>query len=125
MINLEIFTDLWYNETKKGGERMNFLHCDRDENMFSLHDCITDRVYFQDKELIFDFPDGFGVLPNHPANDIDKVVRTDAAKVTYTLIDDEYDVTLYVFEKSFSDKRYERNGASENSQARSTAENAN
>lgn len=79
---------------------MSFLHCDRDENMFSLHDCITDRVYFQDKELIFDFPDGFWVLPDHPASDINKVVRTDAAKVTYTLIDDEYDVTIYVFEKS-------------------------
>ena len=97
---VEKFTKMWYNETKKGGERMNFLHCDRDENMFSLHDCITDRVYFQDKELIFDFPDGFWVLPDHPASDIDKVVRTDAAKVTYTLIDDEYDVTIYVFEKS-------------------------
>ena len=79
---------------------MAFLHCDSDENLFSLHDCITDRVYFADNVLSFDFPDGFWVPPEHPAGIADKVVRTDASKVTYTLIDDEYDVTIYVFEKS-------------------------
>ena len=79
---------------------MAFLHCDRDEDLFTLHDCITDRVYFADNVLSFDFPDGFWVLPDHSEGIPDKVVRTDASKVTYTLMDDEYDVTIYVFEKS-------------------------
>ena len=79
---------------------MDFSHSDRDEDLFSLHDCITDRACFEGKELRFEFPDGFWVLPHHPASDIDKVVRTDAAQVTYTLMDNEYDVTIYVFEKS-------------------------
>ena len=79
---------------------MGFLHCDRDETLFTLHDCITERVCFADNVLSFDFSDGFWVLPDHPDGIADKAVRTDASRVEYTLIDNEYDVTIYVFEKS-------------------------
>ena len=79
---------------------MSFAHHDRDEDLFSLHDCITNHVCFQDNVWSFDFPDGFWVLPDHPESRIDKAVRSDPAQVEYTLMDNEYDVTIYVFEKS-------------------------
>ena len=79
---------------------MGFLHCDRDETLFTLHDCVTERVCFADNVLSFDFSDGFWVLPDHPEGIPDKAVRTDASRVEYTLMDNEYDVTIYVFEKS-------------------------
>ncbi len=79
---------------------MNFSHCDKGEEFISLHDCITQQVYFQNGKLGFEFNDGFWILPSHPDNNLSEVVRTDFSKVEYMLEDGEdYDVTIYVFKK--------------------------
>ena len=103
---VEMFTKWWYNEVKKGGELyMNFSHCDKDEKYLSLHDCIAERAYFESGKLGFEFNDGFWILHDHPDSHLDKVVRTDFSKVEYTLMDGkEYDVTVYVFKRSFNQK---------------------
>jgi hypothetical protein len=33
---------------------MEFSHCDHDEKHLSLHDCIAERVYFENGKLGFD-----------------------------------------------------------------------
>lgn len=81
---------------------MNFSHCDDNETYISLHDCVSDGAYFEDGKLGFTFPDGFWISPDHPESNLSKLVRTDFSKVEYTLEDGEdYDVAVYVFEKSF------------------------
>ena len=103
---VEMFTKLWYNKVKKGGEPyMNFSHCDHDEKHLTLHDCIAERAYFENGKLGFEFDDGFWVSPDHPESSLSELVRTDRSKVEYTLEDGEdYDVTVYVFKKSFFKK---------------------
>ncbi len=84
---------------------MDFLHCDHDEKHLTLHDCIAERAYFEDGKLGFEFADGFWVSPDHPESHLTQLVRTDASKVEYILQDGkDYDVTIYVFEMSFSGK---------------------
>ena len=84
---------------------MNFSHCDHDEKYLTLHDCIAERAYFENGKLGFEFDDGFWVLPDHPESALSELVRTDRSKVEYTLEDGEdYDVTVYVFKKSFFKK---------------------
>ena len=84
---------------------MNFSHCDHDEKYLTLHDCIAERAYFENGKLGFEFDDGFWVSPDHPESNSSDLVRTDHSKVEYTLEDGEdYDVTVYVFKKSFSKK---------------------
>ena len=84
---------------------MNFSHCDHDEKYLTLHDCIAERAYFENGKLGFEFDDGFWVSPDHPESNLSDLVRTDHSKVEYTLEDGEdYDVTVYVFKKSFSNK---------------------
>ena len=75
---VEIFTDLWYNGTKKGGESyMNFVHCNTDEKYLTLHDCVAERAYFEDGKLGFEFHDGFWISPDHPDSNLPNLVRTD------------------------------------------------
>ena len=84
---------------------MEFSHCDHNEDYFILHDCIPQQAYFQNCKLGFEFNNGFGVMPDHPENHFCEVARTDFSKVEYSLLDgDEYDVTVYVFEKTFFGK---------------------
>lgn len=84
---------------------MDFTHCDHNEKHISLHDCIAERVCFENGKLIFEFSDGFWISPNHPKNNLSDCVRTDAARVEYTLEDGkDYDVTIYVFKKTFGKK---------------------
>ena len=84
---------------------MNFSHCDHDEKYLTLHDCVAGRAYFENGKLGFEFDDGFWVSPDHPESGLSELVRTDRSKVEYTLEDGEdYDVTVYVFKKSFFKK---------------------
>ena len=94
---------LFDNMMKQGKEDsdMAFSHCDREDTYLTLHDCTADRAYFENGKLGFAFHDGFWVSPDHPDSHLSKVVRTDHAKVEYTLADGEdYDVTVYVFQKT-------------------------
>ena len=80
---------------------MEFAHCDTSSAYLSLHDCIAEKAYFADGKLGFLLSDGFWISPDHPESDLSALVRTDAAKVEYTLEDGEdYDVTVYVFERT-------------------------
>lgn len=95
-----------YNEIGKDGEvSMEFCHCDHDEKHLTLHDCIAERAYFENGKVGFKFNDGFWISPKHPESDLSTLVRTDFSKVEYTLEDgNEYDVTVYVFKKTFFKK---------------------
>ena len=84
---------------------MKFSHCDHNEKYLTLHDCIAERAYFGNGRLGFEFNDGFWISPDHPESNFSNIVRTDLAKVEYTLEDGEdYDVTVYVFKKSLFKK---------------------
>lgn len=84
---------------------MVFSHCDSDERYLSLHDCITERAYFEDGKLGFQLDDGFWVSPDHPENNLSNLVRTDSSKVEYTLENGaSYDVTVYVFKENIFKK---------------------
>ncbi|MBQ9806007.1 MAG: hypothetical protein IJW49_05830 [Clostridia bacterium] len=88
---------------------MKFSHCDHNEKYLTLHDCVATRAYFENGKLGFEFNDGFWVSPDRPESNLTELVRTDFSKVEYTLEDGEdYDVTIYVFKKSFF-KRVIRN----------------
>ena len=82
-----------------------FSHCDHHEKHLSLHDCIAERAYFENGKLGFEFDDGFWVSPDHHESNLSHIVRTDRSKVEYALKDGrDYDVTVYVFKKSFFKK---------------------
>jgi hypothetical protein len=84
---------------------MNFSHCDHSEKHLTLHDCIATQAYFENGKLGFEFENGFWIAPDHSESHLTKMVRTDFAKVEYTLTDGEdYDVMVYVFTRAF-DKR--------------------
>lgn len=84
---------------------MKFLHCEKDERYLSLHDCISEKAYFQNGKLGFTFSDGFWISSEHPDSNLPAVVRTDFSKAEYILEDGEdYDVTVYLFRKSFFNK---------------------
>ena len=77
----------------------NFKHIDPDEfhgNELTLHDCIADRVSFENNLLRFYLPDGFRVTPHHKFNPSEKVVRTDASVVEFC-IDDISDILVRTF----------------------------
>ncbi len=78
-----------------------FSHCDNNDRYISLHDCKAERAWFDGGVLGFEFPDGFWITPEHPESNLDVFVKTDAAKVAFELLDgDEYDVTVFVFERN-------------------------
>jgi len=77
----------------------NFKHIDPDEyhgKELTLHDCIADKISFQNNNLCFYLPDGFWVTTHHKANLSGKVVRTDASVVDFS-INDIDDIILRVF----------------------------
>ena len=52
-------------------------------NSISLHDCSADSVEFNGTDLIFDFADGFWVLPVSSHNGHDKPVKTGHAQLCF------------------------------------------
>jgi hypothetical protein len=62
----------------------------------TLHDCIADKILFENNILRFFLPDGFWVTPHHKANSSEKVVRTDASAVDFS-IEDIDDIIVRVF----------------------------
>lgn len=76
-----------------------FSHCDSNDKYVSLHDCKAERAWFENGILGFEFTDGFWITPDNPESDLDVLVRTDASKIEFVLLDgDEFDVTVFVFE---------------------------
>ena len=68
----------------------NFNHIDPDEfhgKELTLHDCIADKISFENNTLRFYLPDGFWVTPHHEVNSFEKTVRTDASVVDFSIED--------------------------------------
>ena len=79
-----------------------FKHVDPDVfhgRELSLHDCIADQIVFEDNTLRFFMPDGIWVTQRHPGNDSQKVVRTDAAAVSF-YVEELDDIILRVFTRN-------------------------
>lgn len=77
----------------------NFKHIDPDEfhgKELTLHDCIADKISYENNTLRFYLPDGFWITPYHIANSSEKVVRTDASVVDFP-IEDIDDIIVRVF----------------------------
>ena len=77
----------------------NFKHIDPDEfhgREVSLHDCISDKISAENKTLCFFLSDGFWITPHHRDNFSDKVLRTDASVVSFS-IEDFDDIMIRVF----------------------------
>lgn len=89
-----------------------YIHIDTDNRFLTLHDCIAEKVYLQDGVLVFEFPDGFWIGPEHPDNPYNECLRTDKARVEFVLENgEEYDVFawLHVQENPKSRKKTVRN----------------
>ena len=85
----------------KGAVKMEYIHCDKNDNLISLHDCKAERAWFENGILGFEFPDGFWITPDHPESDLDVLVRTDASKLEFVLLDgDEFDAQIFVDEEN-------------------------
>lgn len=80
----------------------HFNHVNPDEfhgKELTLHDCISDKISFEDNILRFFLPDGFWVTPHHKENSFEKVVRTDASVVDFS-IENMDEVTVRVFTRN-------------------------
>lgn len=79
-----------------------FKNIDPDEfhgKELTLHDCTADRITFENNILRFYLPDGFWVTPHHKVNPSEKVVRTDASVVDFS-VEDIDDITVRVFTRN-------------------------
>ena len=77
----------------------NFKHINSDAfhgKELTLHDCIADKISFENNTLCFYLPDGFWITPHHKENSSEKIVRTDASAVDFP-IKDIGDTMVYVF----------------------------
>lgn len=80
----------------------SFKHIDPDEfheQQLTLHDCVAEKISYENNILRFYFPDGFWVTPHHIANSSEYVVRTDASVVDFS-IEDIDDIAVCVFSES-------------------------
>ena len=62
----------------------------------TLHDCVANEILFENNTLRFHLPDGFLVTPHHKENSSEKVLRTDASAVDFS-IEDIDDIMIDVF----------------------------
>ncbi len=70
--------------------KKGFRHIDPDAfhgHELTLHDCTTDKISYENNLIRFSLPDGLWVTPHHKENDTGKVLRTDAAVVTFVAED--------------------------------------
>lgn len=80
----------------------NFIHNDPDvfhDKELTLHDCIADKISFENGLLRFSLPDGIWVTPHHKENEFKKTVRTGPSMVEFTVKDID-DITVRVFTKN-------------------------
>ena len=80
----------------------SFKHTDPDNfhgKELTLHDCISDKISYEDSILRFFLSDGFWVTPHHKENSSEKVVRTDASAVDFS-IEDIDEVMVRVFTRN-------------------------
>ena len=77
-----------------------FKNIDPDEfhgKELTLHDCVADKIAFENNTLRFYLPNGFWITPHHGENSSDKVVRTDASVVDFSIKEiDEITVRVFI-----------------------------
>ena len=81
-----------------------FLHKDPDsfhDHELILHDCIANKIFFENGVLRFSFPDGFWITPNHNENQLNKTVRTDFSEAEFT-VENIDDITVRIFKRNRS-----------------------
>ena len=80
-----------------------FMYNDPDDyhdSKITLHDCVANKISFNNNVLSFSLPDGFFVCPNHEASLLSNGVRTGGAQVDFAVTPDEhFDVYAEVFKK--------------------------
>lgn len=79
-----------------------FTHNDPDHyhgRELTLHDCVAEKILYQDGILHFHFADGFWITPSHEENSLDKTVRTSASQVDFC-IDDIKDIDIHVYTRN-------------------------
>ena len=78
-----------------------YKYSDLDDSYISLHDCQAEKIKFDHGVLSFFFPEGFWIAGQHPQNKLEEIVRTDAAQVDFSIIDEDIDGSeISVFKKS-------------------------
>lgn len=78
-----------------------YQHCELTDDFLSLHDCSAEKIEFQDGVLSFLFPEGFWITSQHPQNESDKTVSTDAAQVDFQITEGEIEgVCIYTFREN-------------------------
>lgn len=80
----------------------SFKHTEPDglhDKKLTLHDCVSDRISFEENTLRFFLPDGFWITAQHEENPSGQTVRTDAAAVDFT-IEDMDDILVRVFTRN-------------------------
>ena len=80
-----------------------FTHNDPDNyhgSKLTLHDCIADKISFENNVLSFNMSDGFWIDPTHESSELNDIVRTDGAQVDFEIVPDEhFPVYMDVFKK--------------------------
>lgn len=77
------------------------------DSKLTLHDCIADKISYNNNFLSFSFPDGFWIFPDHEVNNLDKFVRTDLSQVDFYINNNDSsfdDVYVEVFSKNIFKK---------------------
>ena len=73
-----------------------YKHCEMNDEHMSLHDCHATDVTYENGILTFCFEDGIWIS----SDTLNKTVRTDKACVKFYLeTEEDYDISVYVFEK--------------------------
>lgn len=79
-------------------ENKSFKHTDPDsfhDRELTLHDCVSNKIIYENNTLRFILPEGFWVTHHHRDNPTPKVVRTDASAVDFTT-EDLDDILIHV-----------------------------
>lgn len=83
---------------------MTYKHNDCDAyhgQKLTLHDCVAEKITYENGILSFWLSDGFWITPSHEASDLENVIKTDAARVDFK-VDDIDDVSVDVFTRKRS-----------------------
>lgn len=76
-----------------------YKHQDTDEGLVSLHDCKATKAEFKDNVLTFYFSNGIWILREHPDNDLNETVRTNAAEVAFHIPGGGDEIDFYVYKQ--------------------------
>ena len=85
-----------------------FLHNDPDsyqDAKISLHDCIADKISYENNVLTLHFSDGFWITANHEDSGLDNTVRTDFSQVDFAVTPEKHS---YIYLDVFIKRKYRK-----------------